>query len=130
MAFETGLVLGAKYFGGARQKNKDFLVLDEVEHQFKKTISDLGGFDGGIHGKDPSKAIGCVRNFLARKSKDPAIPGEAFIVRRFRRFQVALKRMTVAPGAKFSAEELDGMDYIPELINIMVAWQKLPEPSP
>lgn len=128
MAFETGLVLGAKYFGGTKQKAKDLLVLDQVEHQYKKTLSDLGGVDGAIHCNDPATAVGCVRLFLARKSQDPNIPGEAFIVRRFKRFQDDLKLMTAVPGARFNAQELDDLKYIPELINTMVAWQRLPDP--
>ena len=127
MAFETGLVLGAMYYGDKKQKTKDLLVLDAIDHQYKKTLSDLGGVDGGVHGNDAAKAIGCVRQFLARKSRDPNVPGEAFILRRYERFRADLKRMTAAKGAKFKAEELDDLKYIPELINTMVAWQKIPD---
>lgn len=125
MAFETGLVLGARYFGGETHRTKDLLILDRVERRYKKTLSDLGGVDGAAHGNRPPRAIGQVRHFLARKCGDRDIPGEAFIVRRFRRFQRALKGATRAPNAKFSARELDKLEYVPELINLMVQWQRL-----
>jgi hypothetical protein len=125
MAFETGLVLGAKYFGGTKHKTKDLLVLDRVEHRYKKTLSDLGGADGGIHHNSPAEAIGCVRLFLARKSRDPNIPGRDFIVRRFKTFKKHLKVMTAGPNARFNARELDDVKYIPELINTIVTWQEI-----
>jgi hypothetical protein len=130
MAFETGLVWGAMYYGGKKQQSKDLLVLDARKHQYQKTLSDLGGVDGAIHGNRAGKAIGNVRQFLASKSKDSSIPGEAFILRRFRRFQADLKRMTAAPGARFEAKELGDLKYVPELINTMVEWQKLPDRAP
>ena len=124
MAFETGLIFGAKYFGSQRQRARDLLVLDERAHQFNRTLSDLRGIDGEGHLRNPAKAIGVVRKFLARKSGDPRIPGEAFIIHRFKQFQRDLTRMTASADAKYKARELESLSYLADWMNLMVEWLK------
>jgi hypothetical protein len=122
MAFECGIFFGAKFFGSNLHRTKDLLVLDRVEHRFKETVSDLGGQDGGFHNNDPKAAISCVRVFLARKSKHQDIPGAAYIQQRFRLFKTQLPAMAMVK--KLSLAELQGLDYLPELLHLMIAWQK------
>jgi hypothetical protein len=122
MAFECGVFFGAKFFGAKVHRTKDLLVLDKLEHRFKATVSDLGGQDGSHHNDDPNAAINCVRVFLARKSEYENIPGAAYIQKRFRLFKAQLPAM--AKIAKLSLRELQGLDYLPELLHLMIAWQK------
>jgi hypothetical protein len=122
MAFECGVFFGAKFFGSKLHGTKDLLVLDRVEHRFKVTVSDLGGQDGCHHNDDPNAAINCVRVFLARKSEHENIPGAAYIQKRFNLFKAQLPAM--AAVAKLSLRELQGLDYLPELLHLMIAWQK------
>lgn len=122
MPFECGMFFGAKLFGSERHAAKDLLVLDRFPRQFKLTMSDLGGQDGLHHDNDPAKAIDCVRVFLARKSVHANIPGAAYIQKRFKLFQAQLPEM--AKVARLSPRELKSLDYLPDLLNLMVAWQK------
>jgi hypothetical protein len=122
MAFECGVFFGAKFFGSKQHQTKDLLVLDTLEHRFKTTVSDLGGQDGAYHNDDSDTAINCVRVFLARKTKHKNIPGAAYIQKRFKLFNAQLPDM--AKVAKLSLREVRGLDYLPELLQLMIAWQK------
>jgi hypothetical protein len=122
MPFECGMFFGAKMFGSSRHAAKDLLVLDRVPRRFKLTMSDLGGQDGLHHGNHPNKAIDCVRVFLARKNTHTNIPGAAYIQKRFKLFQAQLPEM--ARVARLTTRELKALDYLPDLLNLMVAWQK------
>jgi hypothetical protein len=123
MAFECGLFFGAKLFGPKVHQAKDLLVLDTKPERFKLTMSDLGGQDGCHHDDDPEAAINCVRNFLARKADTGrSVPGADYIRNRFRLFKLELPAR--ARRAKLSAKELQGLDYLPDLLNLMIRWQK------
>jgi hypothetical protein len=50
------------------------------------------------------------------------IPGAAYIQKRFKLFKAQLPAM--AEVAKLSLRELQGLDYLPELLHLMIAWQK------
>lgn len=116
------MFFGAKFFGSAPQATKDLLVLDKVENRFKTTVSDLAGQDGCHHNDDPNAAINCVRVFLGGKSEHKNIPGAAYIQQRFKLFKAQLPGM--AEVAKLSPRELQGLDYLPDLLHLMIAWQK------
>jgi hypothetical protein len=75
-----------------------------------------------VHHNDPLKAIDCVRGFLARKSGVKPFPGATYIARRYRRFSDALPNASLA--AKVTIDELRTLKYLPDLVNLMVAWQK------
>jgi hypothetical protein len=122
MAFECGLCIGAKEFGDAEQKTKDMLILDAEDHRYKKTMSDIAGQDAKIHSNDPIKAINCVRTFLARKSGITPFMGGKAIADRFAEFKNHLPVM--AATAHLDPDELDTFDYLPELISLMIAWQR------
>lgn len=122
MAFECGVFLGARVFGSARHQAKDLLVLDSKPHQYKQTMSDIAGQDGAAHENDPHKAIGCVRSFLARKSKRANVPGEGYIVTRHAAFQRDLPKM--AQEGKLTLRELTRLEYLPELLGLMSGWQR------
>lgn len=122
MAFECGICYGALTFGSGRHKNKDMFVLDAEDHRYKKTMSDIAGQDADIHHGDPLKAIDCVRSFLARKSGVKPFPGATYIAQRYRRFSDALPQAALA--AKVTVEELKTLKYLPDLVNLMVAWQQ------
>lgn len=127
MAFECGLSLGARFFGAARDRTKDLLVLDSKPHQYKQTMSDIAGQDGAAHDNDPHKAIACVRSFLAHKSKRTNVPGEAYIVARYKLFRGDLPAM--AKEARLSSRELTKLEYFPELLRLMSRWQRAKQSS-
>jgi len=121
MAFECGIFVGAQEFGTGRQRGKDLLVLDSVRNRYKKTMSDASGLDGAAHDNDPLNAIRCVRAFLARKSKKP-VPGAAYITRRYQRFVDQMPML--ARRARVTTAELRSLDYVADLMGLMVEWQR------
>jgi hypothetical protein len=65
MPLELGIALGAKRFGGPRQRIKRLLILERDAHRYDKSTSDLSGQDIAVHGGKPDDAIRAVRNWLA-----------------------------------------------------------------
>jgi hypothetical protein len=120
MAFECGLVFGAKHFGTAKHKQKDMLILDADDHQYQRTMSDVSGQDAGIHHNDPDQVIHCVRSFLARKSRKKPMRGHQSITRRYQQFREELPR--ISKEANLTVDELAGFDYLPDLLTLMVVW--------
>ena len=96
MPFELGLFLGAKNFGGRRQRQKRTLVLAERRERWAATISDLAGVDPVFHANDPVKAVQAVRDFLARTPDGRSVPGEESITDDFKRFEEDLPRLAKA----------------------------------
>lgn len=64
MPLELGIFMGAKQFGGSRQKEKHYLILDTERYRYQKFISDLKGQDTKAHNNDPNLAIKGVRGWL------------------------------------------------------------------
>jgi len=73
MPLELGMSLGAKWFGKGDQRAKRILILDAKSHQYDASTSDISGQDIRAHGRDASRAITCVRNWLTQ-DRDPALP--------------------------------------------------------
>lgn len=86
MPFELGLYLGARHFGGHRQKKKRALVLARSRREWAPTISDLAGVDPVFHGGRPDTAMRAVRDFLHAAPDGSMLPGETALVADHRRF--------------------------------------------
>lgn len=88
MPLELGMFLGAKRFGGQKQKSKSCLILDAEPHRYKISCSDISGQDIKVHKNDIDKAIKMVRNWLADSLKGTGviIPGGQHIANRYRLF--------------------------------------------
>lgn len=69
MPLELGLFLGAKRYGGKQQRAKRVLILDVERYRYQRFISDLAGMDIHEHGKEPARATGEVRDWLANVSR-------------------------------------------------------------
>jgi hypothetical protein len=96
MPFELGMFLGAKNFGGPRQRTKRALVLAESREKWAPSISDLAGVDPTFHANDPSKVIQAVRDFLGKAPDGRRLPGEAAIIADYGRFSADLPRLASA----------------------------------
>lgn len=90
MPFEFGLDLGARVFGRAHHAEKVQLVLDRERYRYQKFLSDIAGQDISAHGDDAAQVVRLVRNWLRTTSKNPAIPGAAKILERWKQFEVEL----------------------------------------
>ncbi len=82
MPLELGISLGAKRFGGPRQRIKRILILEREAHRYDKSTSDISGQDIAAHMGNPDDAIRAVRNWLASgRSQGTAAPpgGDALV---------------------------------------------------
>ena len=119
MPFECGLALGLQRFGGARNRERDFLILAGKAHEDKQTLSDLAGQDAAYHEGKPDKLIGGVRAFLASKSTSP-VRGATAIGRRWTEFRNDLPGL--AADLSIEESEIETFEYVPDLLNLMIAW--------
>src|SRR5687767_5016753 len=55
MPFELGIEYGCRVFGNPSFRTKKCLVLEKVQHEFQKAISDLSGIDIKRHDNEPSE---------------------------------------------------------------------------
>jgi len=85
MAFELGLDVGCRMFGGGLFSEKKCLVLEADKHRYQNAISDLAGSDIAAHGNIPEQALTEVRNWLRVESK-LKVPGPTGVWGRFNEF--------------------------------------------
>ncbi|HRO03623.1 MAG TPA: hypothetical protein PLS69_08495 [Terricaulis sp.] len=96
MPFELGLYLGAKHFGGPRQRQKKCLVLAKSRREWSPTISDLAGVDPAFHHGRPDALIRAVRDFLHTSPTGGMLPGETALIADHRRFLADLPKIAAA----------------------------------
>ncbi|CAN5685166.1 hypothetical protein BH23GEM7_BH23GEM7_16400 [soil metagenome] len=120
MPLELGLFLGAREFGGRKQKLKRMLVLDREHYRYRSYLSDIAGQDIRAHDGDPIRAIRVVRDWLGnfRTSADPSIilPGAPKIISRYHEFQAELP--TLCDRLHL---ELEALQFV-ELRTIVQEW--------
>ena len=117
MPLELGLFLGARRYGGRRQREKRCLILDRERYRYQAYLSDLAGQDIRDHGDDPDRAIRAVRDWLSHFT--PAgvtLPGGKKMVDRHARFRRELP--AALAGAGIDPDELIYNDYT----TFVVAW--------
>jgi hypothetical protein len=68
MPFELGLAVGLARV----RKSGKFVLLETKRYRLQKTLSDLNGFDPGIHGGKAHGIISCVLSHLGKPSANPA----------------------------------------------------------
>jgi hypothetical protein len=67
MPFELGIAFALRRVDGDHK----FVLLEAKRHRLQRTLSDLNGFDPGIHGGAPSGMISCVLSSLAKPRSNP-----------------------------------------------------------
>ncbi|MEQ1619057.1 MAG: hypothetical protein ABL883_12030 [Terricaulis sp.] len=120
MPFELGLYLGAKHFGGRRQRQKRTLVLAKGRREWAPTISDLAGVDPAFHAGKPDAAIRAARDFLHAAPDGSVLPGETALIADHRRFMRDLPKIAEA-ARQTLAEALRYRNYITFLQEFLVA---------
>ena len=100
MPFELGVTLGAKRFGGTRQKRKRTLVMVRRPHLLGAYLSDLAGVDPVTHALDAAIILSEIRKFLHRDPAGQTLPGAAYCRRRFGEFRAALPKLARRAGHK------------------------------
>lgn len=98
MPMELGLHLGARIFGGPRQRRKQALILDSKPHRYDVALSDISGQDIEVHGNDPDRAIQCVRDWLSdnRGHDNPPLPGVTAMRSDYRQFKKEIAQVLKA----------------------------------
>jgi|SRR6185295_13899381 len=87
MPLELGIFLGARKYGGSRQRQKRCLILDRHPYRYQKFCSDLAGHDPRAHSNRPKKAVIVVRDWLRDSRKGGNLPGGEAIFERYRAFK-------------------------------------------
>lgn len=116
MPLELGVFIGAKRYGGTKQKQKNCLILDIEQYRYQTFISDIAGHDIRAHSNEPDQAINHVRNWLNSASGRRTIPGGSEILRRFTQFESELPDMCQA--IPIELHELTYNDYS----NLVSEW--------
>lgn len=118
MPLELGLFLGAKRFGGAAQKRKACLIVDNEKYRYQKYISDIAGQDIKAHESSPEKLICVVRDWLRGVSKRSTLPGGKSIFKRYSTFVLELPALCA--GVEIAPDDLIFADYA----NMVSVWLK------
>ena len=95
MPFELGLFLGARKFGGKRQKEKSCIIFDSHEYRYLEFISDISGQDIKSHNNDPEEIITKIRNWLNTFEELRPIPGAEAIIRQYKQYILQRLNLTV-----------------------------------
>lgn len=97
MPFELGLFMGAKRFGGKRQRTKSALVMVKEPYELPIYLSDLAGNDPEPHHGKPQELIRIVRRYLHLRPDGTPLPGAARMLEKFNSFKAALPGLDIAP---------------------------------
>jgi hypothetical protein len=103
MPFEFGVAVGARAFGGARQRRKRALVLARKREHWHPTVSDLAGIDPEFHHDEPRQLVAAVRRFLKRTPEGRILPGADALCATYEDFTRDLPRL--ARNAKHTLRE-------------------------
>lgn len=87
MPLELGLFLGARKFGGPKQRLKKALILDREPYRYQAFMSDIAGQDIHAHGGETARLIEAVATWLREEVRDPDVPGGRAIATEFARFK-------------------------------------------
>lgn len=120
MAFELGLDVGCRTFGGGKFSEKKCLILEADKHRYRNAISDLSGSDIAAHGNVPEQALTEVRNWLKAESK-LEVPGPTGVWGRFNDFMAwnydKLKLQ------RYSDRDIENLP-VSELLQCMKDWNR------
>ncbi len=93
MPFEFGIFMGAKRFGGRRQKTKSCLIFDKEKYRYMEFISDISGQDIKAHGNDPATVIRKIRSWLNTFNSLQPIAGATAIIRKYEQYRLDWPRI-------------------------------------
>lgn len=118
MPLELGMFLGAKRFGGAAQKGKACLIVDNEKYRYQKFLSDIAGQDIKAHDSSPEKLICAVRDWLRGHSEGPSLPGGKAIYKKYSMFVLELPALCAE--CEIDPKDLTYADYS----HMVTGWLK------
>lgn len=118
MPLELGIDFGARKYGGAHLKRKQFLILERERYRFQKVVSDLSGNDIRAHRNEPETLIRELRNWLLVAS-GRELPSGGRIWEDFSQSQMHLKKFLQELG--YSEKDLQSLEMT-EYISFTKKW--------
>lgn len=119
MPFEFGIFMGAKRFGGKKQKSKSCLILDKDRFRYQEFISDIAGQDIQSHNNLPDQIISKIRNWLNTLGIVQPLPGANAIIEKFNNYQ------TDRPNILFSLQLTDDDIQYADKTQIIENWMQI-----
>jgi len=123
MPLELGIFLGAKRFGGKKQKKKKCLVMVREQYQYQKFISDISGQDPLTHNNSPEEVVRAVRHWLNTVSGHQGIPGGGIIWKHYQDFRNDLPKLT-----ENCQLEIEDLKFFKDYTRVIAEWLSL-QPS-
>jgi hypothetical protein len=105
MPFELGLMMGAKRYGGGRQRAKRAVIMVAEPFIMPRFLSDLSGNDPRAHHNDSRNVIRIVRDHLHADPAGERLPGAAHMADLLDEFRDDLPDLATA--ANLTLEEVD-----------------------
>ena len=120
MPFELGLMMGAKHFGGPKQRAKQACILVANDFVLPKYLSDLAGNDPAAHNDDPRQVIKIVRDHLHNDPAGKRLPGAAHITDLFDEFCSILPGL--AQEARLTVEEVHARRGYKNFMDLLIGF--------
>jgi hypothetical protein len=96
-------MMGARHFGGKRQRRKQACVMVAELFVLPRYLSDVAGNDPAAHGSDPQQVIRIVRDHLHYDPAGRRLPGTQHLTTLFGKFRDDLPAL--AARARLTLEE-------------------------
>jgi hypothetical protein len=126
MPFELGLAMGARRFGGKRQKQKRACVMVATPFVLPRYLSDIAGNDPAAHSNEPRNIIRIVRDYFHRDPDGRALPGAQRFCDLFDSFRADLP--SLAKTANLTAAEVQARRGYRNYMDMLRAFREaLPE---
>jgi hypothetical protein len=110
MPLELGIFLGAKRYGGVRQRRKSALIVEKDPYRYQQFVSDISGQNIRAHHNTVDDALTAVRNWV--RTEHPTrkgVPGPTQIKYRYVQFRRDLPAMCRDRG--LDIKDLMFLDY-------------------
>jgi hypothetical protein len=120
MPFELGLMMGAKKFGGRRQRRKRAVIMVKERFVMPKFLSDLAGNDPAAHGDNPHRVIAIIRDHLEFSRDGTRLPGAQKLAKQFSKFKSDLPKLAAAQYLELN--ELDPYANYRDYLDLVLSY--------
>jgi hypothetical protein len=121
MPFELGLMMGAKHFGGPKQRAKRACIMIAENYVLPKYLSDLAGNDPAAHASDPRAVVRIVRDHLHNDPDGHRLPGAAHMIDLLDNFHRDLKGL--AKAARLTVDEVHPRRSYKNFMDMLIAFR-------
>lgn len=120
MPFELGLDLGCRYYGTARLRSKQCLILEKERYRYQKVLSDISGNDIRAHNNDPEQLVQELRDWLRVSSGEALLPA-AKLWDQLNRFRDHLETLLQQQG--YSERDMQSLEMA-EYMSFVKSWME------